>query len=173
MGVSTRLDFDPTDADSIAASHNVGAFVRAGTDGDLIGSETLNSLEWLRVTGPIIDSSGNEVTVTGGALNVNIASAPGDGSDDLANVAIENTARSLSTTAIDVVTSALSARKWLYVANEGNKSMYFGKTGVTTANGWPMHRGERLEARIGAAVTPQIIGGAGSSGEDIRVMELS
>ena len=47
MSVSARLDFDPTNANSLAASHSVGAYVRAGTDGDLIGSETLNSLEWL------------------------------------------------------------------------------------------------------------------------------
>lgn len=69
-----QLSFDPTDSDSIEASHSVGAYVRAGTDGDLIGSETLNSLEWLRTAGPIIDSSGNEVAVTGNALDVNIAS---------------------------------------------------------------------------------------------------
>lgn len=71
MGVTNRLVFDPTEA----ASHsNVGAYVRAGTDGDLIGSETLNSLEWLRTSGPIIDSAGNEVGVTSNALDVNIAS---------------------------------------------------------------------------------------------------
>jgi len=173
MGVSTRLAFDPTDADSIAASHSVGAFVRAGTDGDLIGSETLNSLEWLRTTGPIIDSAGNEVSVTGNALDVNIVTAPGDGSDDLANTAIENTATAVSLVAVDVVGTALTGRKWLYIANEGNKSLYFGKTGVTTANGWPMHRGERLEARVGASITPQLIGGTGASSEDARVMEFS
>ncbi len=37
MGVSNRLVFDPADATSIAASSSVGAFVRAGDDGTLIG----------------------------------------------------------------------------------------------------------------------------------------
>jgi len=69
-----QLSFDPTDADSIAASHSVGAYVRAGTDGDLIGSETLGGEEWLRTTGPIVSSGGTEVTLTGTALDVNIAS---------------------------------------------------------------------------------------------------
>lgn len=77
--VSGRSWFDPANSDSIAASHSVGAYVRAGTDGDLIGSETLNALEWLRVAGPIIDSSGNEVGVTSNALDVNIAAATGLG----------------------------------------------------------------------------------------------
>lgn len=69
-----KLTFDPTDTESQDASANVGAHIRAGTDGDLIGSETLNALEWLRTAGPIIDSSGNEVSVTGNALDVNVAS---------------------------------------------------------------------------------------------------
>jgi hypothetical protein len=36
MSVTGRLVFDPTDADSVGASSQVGAFVRAGTDGTLI-----------------------------------------------------------------------------------------------------------------------------------------
>ena len=267
MSVTNRLIFDPTDSGSISASSSVGAYVRAGTD----GSETLNALEWLRTTGPIIDSAGNEVGVTSNALDVNIAAAPGlgiyaedsahttaddgqfmlsvrvddltavpatavagteldyqafitgpngelfvggnqfdiddlnatddavaswthDGTgtaitstgtaldvniasgdldDNLADVAIENTATAVSTVAVNVVGSALANRKWLYLANEGNKTLYFGKTGVTTANGFPMHMGEKFEYRIGPSVTPQIIGGAGASSEDLRVMELS
>lgn len=258
MSVTARLVFDPTDADSIAASHSVGAFVRAGTDGDLIGSQTLNSLEWLNTAGPITDSAGNEVAVTSNALDVNIASgsivigsdkaedsahssgdvgsyslsvredtlatstdadgdyqsmksnslgalyvdasqfdinanmqagdgtditqtggaldvniASGDLDDNLANVAINNTATAVSTSAVNVVTTALAGRKWLYVANEGNKSLYFGETGVTTANGFPLHPGQQSEFRIGASIAPQVIGGAGASSEDMRVMELS
>jgi len=282
MSVTAQLKFNPTDADSIAASHSVGAYVRAGTDGDLIGSETLNSVEWLRTAGPIIDSSGNEVGVTSNQLDVNVAGfnatdvdirsldhttagdadsirlgdgtnfftstsengdialdvhlsnteiaviqgsdSPwtvdatdldirsldhtsagendsvrlGDGTDfitstleggkqaldvyvandidvddGIADTAIENTATAVSTTAVNVVSSALAARKYLYLANQGNKYLYFGKTGVTTANGFPMASGEKFEFRIGPSVTPQIIGGTGASSEDLRVMELS
>lgn len=350
MSVTAQLGFDPTDANTINASHSVGAFVRAGTDGDLIGSETLNSLEWLRVAGPIIDSSGNEVGVTSNALDVNIAAASGlgifaedaahttgddgqhilavrndtpsaltsadgdygslsldasnrlwvsddqaqallttidadtgsiatdataiaadtaalvvdlaaievdiaaieveqlaqgvtldsiladttsidgtltalsksedaahssgdqgimglavanhtegalhsadgdyaalqvdssgrlrvvaqmDVDDDLADIAINNTATAVSTTAVNVVSSALANRKWLYLANEGNIKLYFGENGVTTSNGFPMSKGEKFEFRIGPSVAPQIIGGTGASSEDLRVMELS
>lgn len=173
MGVTNRLSFDPTDADTIASSSTIGAYVRAGTDGTLIGSETLNSLAWLRTSGPIIDSSGNEVGVTSNALNIHIAGGQVDVDDSLANVAIENTATAVSTTAVDVVTTALANRKWLYLANNGSKTLYFGKTGVTTSNGFPLHRDMQAEFRIGASVTPQIIGATGASSEDLRVMELS
>lgn len=302
MGVTNRLIFDPTDANSIAASSTIGSHILSGTDGSQIGHETLNSLDWLRVAGVLVDSAGNEVGVTSGALDVNLASgslstayayaedsafteadegvhnltvrqdtlatstsadgdyasmksdslgriymtddqvlselqggidvtiqnteiavtqgtdspwaveatdldirdldsasdsvaawlsdgsgnaigstagaldvniASGDVDDDLADTAIENTATAVSTTAVNVVSSALSGRKWMYLANEGNKTLYFGKTGVTTANGFPMHAGMQMEVRIGPSVAPQIIGGAGASSEDLRVMELS
>lgn len=109
-----------------------------------------------------VDSSGRLRTTT--AVDID---------DDLADVAIENTATSVSTTAVNVVSSALANRKHMFIANEGNKSLYFGKTGVTAANGFPMHPGQQLECRIGPSVTPQIIGGTGASSEDCRVMELS
>lgn len=281
MSVTNRLVFDPTSAD---VTSSVGAYIRAGTDGDLIGSETLNSLEWLRVASAIVDSAGNEVAVTANALDVNIASGSllldgyfdedaahtsgdigihnlavrqdtlasstsadgdygsmkqnakgelyvkdadvlaelaggivvsatdldirdldstsdsvaawlSDGSgnaigstggsldvnvtntidvdDGLANTAIENTATAVSTTAVNVVSAALASRKYMYLANLGNKDLYFGKTGVTVANGFPLFPGEKMQARIGSAVAAQVIGGTGASSEDLRVMELS
>jgi len=275
MGLTNRLFFDPTDANSIAASSSIGAYVRAA-DGDLITSTLLGAKESLDVnvagltatdidirdlvyttdsvtahqggtwtvgisgtvavtqsTSPwvvsatdldirdllytqdsvtshqggtwTIDSITNTVTVdatdldirdlshlagkdsvqigdgttlfsgtTVGAdhgLDVNIIG--GDIDDDLANTAIENATTAVSTTAVNVVTSALAARKWLYLYNNGNKSLFFGKTGVTVANGFPMYRDTSMELRIGPSVTPQIIGGTGASSEDLRVMELS
>lgn len=252
--LTSRLVFDPAES---ADSANVGSYVRAGTDGDLIGSQTFNSEEWLNTAAVLTDSAGNEVNVTSGSLDVNITAAPGlgvyaedsahttgddgqsilavrvddltavpasvlagtegdyqqfigdtdgalftasrtlDGTgnaigstsgaldvyianagtididDDLANTAIENTATPVSTTAVNVVTTALSDRKHLFLANLGNKRLFFGKTGVTTANGYPIYPGEKIAARIGAAVAPQIIGDTGASAEDLRVMELS
>lgn len=290
MSVTNRLVFDPTDANSIAASSSIGSYVRAGSDGDLIASQTLASEEWLNVAGILHDKTGSAidssnplpVDVTGGvnvevdlshvddsvalgdgtslltsttvgadigldvnvinaeidvnlqdgagtdltstlisgkqSLDVNVAGfsvsdvdirdlthvsdsvALGDGTnlltsttvgsdigldvnilnasdididDDLADTAIANTATAVSTTAVNVVASALASRKWMGVANEGNKSLYFGKTGVTTSNGFPLHPGMQQVWRVGASVTPQIIGGNGASSEDLRVIELS
>jgi len=117
------------------------------------------------------DGSGNAIGSTAGALDVNIAS--GDIDDSLANTAIENTTTAVSTSAVAVVSSALASRKWLAVANEGNKVLYIGKSGVTTANGFPLYPGMQQSWRIGATPVVQAIGGAGASSEDLRVMELS
>lgn len=120
------------------------------------------------------DGTGTAITSTGGALDVNIASgATIDLDDSLADTAIENTATAVSLVAVNVVSSALPNRKWLYLANNDNKELFFGKTGVTVANGFPMGAQEKFEFRIGPSVTPQIIGGPGSSNQDLRVMELS
>jgi len=107
-------------------------------------------------------------------LDVNIIN-PGDIDidDSLANVAIENSALAVSETALAIVSSALADRKWLWLANEGNKSLYWGKAGVTAANGFPLHPGMQHLARVGAAVVAQVIGRTGALSEDLRVMELS
>jgi len=269
MGVTNKLVFDPTDAGSISASSSVGAYVRAGTDGDLIGSETLNALEWLRVTGPIIDSAGNEVGVTSNALDVNIAAATGlgihmedaihttgddgqfvlsvrvddltavpatalagteldyqafitnaqgalyvagnqfdiddlnatddavqawmfDGTgtaitstggaidvniasgdldDNLANVAINSTQKTVTTTTGVILASELAARKWFFFQNLGNKEVYIGESGVTTANGIEVSPHMMLEMRLGPALSMHAVAAAGSM--DTRILELS
>lgn len=108
-----------------------------------------------------------------GSINA-VISGYVDADDSLANTAIFTEARAVSTTAITLTAAAAIAnRKWLYVANEGNKAMYIGPSGVTASNGFPLHMGQQSEFRIGAAVAPYIIGETGASSEDIRVMQLS
>lgn len=92
---------------------------------------------------------------------------------DVANSGILASATAVSTTAVNVVASALSNRTYLGLANEGNKMLYFGQTGVSTSTGFPLPPGGQQVWRIGPALTPQIIGEAGSSSEDLRVLELA
>jgi hypothetical protein len=116
------------------------------------------------------DGTGNAITSTASALDVNIKS--GDLDDNLANVSIENESRTVGVTAIaTTAAAALVGRKWLYLANVSNKSIYFGKASVTTANGFPVYPGDKHEFRIGAAVTTNVIGDAAAL--DLRVMQLS
>ena len=242
MGVTNRLVYDPTDANSIAASSTVGAYILAGDDGSPIGS-TSNALDvnigavsdldirdlvytqdsvtahqggtwtidsitndvnvtqgtspWVigdgggsitvdasqldiddlnatddAVAAWLSDGSGNAIGSTGGSLDVNVTNDI-DVDDGIANTAIENTATAVSTSAVNVVSSALSSRKYIAFANEGNKALFVGKTGVTTANGFPLYPGMQQSWRIGPSVAVQAIGGTGASSEDLRVMELS
>lgn len=259
MSVTSRLVFDPTDVDTIAASSSVGSFVRAGDDGTLIGhvsdalkvnftntslpisatdldirdlafatdkvdvsgssvsisgdvNVTQGTSPWVvsatnldirdlafatdkvDVSGSSVtvsatdldirnltaasdsvaawlnDGSGNAISSTAGAIDVNIKS--GDIDDSLANTSIDNESRTVGTSAIaTTAAAALANRKWLYLANESNKSLYFGKAGITTANGFPVHPGDKHEFRIGAAVATNVIGTG--AGLDLRVMQLA
>lgn len=74
MGWKSKLIFDVTDADTIAASDSVGAYVRS-SDGTLIDHQTINSEEWLNTAAALFDSAGNGITSSGNALDVNIASS--------------------------------------------------------------------------------------------------
>ena len=232
MGATNRLVYDPTDANSIAASSTIGSYLLAGDDGTAIGHVSdalkvdigsvtdldIRDLVYTQdsvtahqggawsvgITGDVnvtqgtdpwvvsatdleirdlteasgsvaawcFDGSGNGIGSTTGSLDVNVTNDI-DVDDGIANTAIENATTAVSTTAVNCVASALANRKYIFVANEGNKKGYFGKAGVTAANGFPLHAGMIHEFRIGPAVTPQFIGGTGASAEDYRVMELS
>ena len=172
MGASGRLDFDPA---ATTTSSSVGAYVLAGNDGDQIASQNINSEDWLNTSSIPFRADGTVAlsNTTTGALDVHVVNSVTVNDAALADTAIENTATAVSLIAVNVVGSALSNRKYLWLANEGTKQMFWGKTGVTIVNGFPLAKGERHDARVGPSVAPQIIGASGSSAEDIRVMEFS
>jgi len=67
----TKLCFDATtDVD------NVGAWVRAGTDGDRIGSQNVASEEWLNVASLLVDETGTPIDASN-PLDVNITNTLG------------------------------------------------------------------------------------------------
>lgn len=83
-GVNT-LEINPDGSINIAATNldirdlvytqdTVGAYVRAGTDGDPISSLNYGGSEWLQTASNLVDSSGVPLNVTGGNLNVIINS---------------------------------------------------------------------------------------------------
>jgi len=150
--------------------------VTQGTDPWVVSATDLDIRDLTHVSDSVSLGDGTTLytgTTVGADHGLDVNIIGGDIDDDLADTAIENATTAVSTTAVNVVTSALAARKWLYLYNMGNKELYFGKTGVTAANGFPMYPDTSMELRIGPSVTPQIIGGTGASAEDLRVMELS
>jgi hypothetical protein len=123
--------------------------------------------------GSLVDTDGDYAPLqvdSSGRLRVTTSV---DIDDDLADTAIANTATSVSAVAIDIKGTSLADRKWLFLSNESNKSLYWGTPGVSAANGFPLHPGMQVVARIGPSVIPEVIGEATASGEDLRVMELS
>ena len=62
------------DTSAVTDSDSVGAFVRS-SDGTLIDHETINTVDRLAVDTTLNDGAGNDITSTGGALDVNLASS--------------------------------------------------------------------------------------------------
>lgn len=92
----------------------------------------------------------------------------------LANVSLAHGATSVDNTAggTALVASALASRKYLHLANEGNKKAFIGVSGsVTTANGFPLSPGEKAMFRAGDAISPAAITSSGTA--DMRYLELS
>lgn len=106
------------------------------------------------------------------ALDVYVANSI-DVDDGLANTAIATAANTLTTggTAQDLVASPLASRKYLFVYNNDNQTMYIGATGVTAANGFPVPPGSLLELRAGASVDIEF--NSAKTGLAVRTMELS
>ena len=83
-------------------SSNVGAYIRA-SDGTLIDYQTIATKKWLDVASALFDGSGNAISSTAGALNVNVSSGSidvgvADGSTFTAGTSIEQPAGGLYAT---------------------------------------------------------------------------
>ncbi len=89
----------------------------------------------------------------------------------LANTALAHAAASTTSTAAQIPTSNLSARKYLFVQNLGNRSIFLGGSGVTTSNGLRISPGSVAEFRAGAAIALYSVTDSGS--QDTRTLELS
>ena len=131
------------------------------------------------VTSHLADGAGTALTSTlvgsDQALDVNVvASAPLQIEDAaLANTAIASGATALTTggTAQDVVASPLVDRKYLYLYNDDNQTMYIGQSGVSASTGFPVPPGAYLELRAGAALDIEFV--SSKNNHDLRYLELA
>lgn len=108
-----------------------------------------------------------------GSLFVNVSNDISVNDASLAETAIANAANTLTvaSTAQDIVASPLASRKYVYVYNNDNRTMFIGASGVTAANGFPVSPGSYLELRAGASVDIEYV--SPKVGHAIRTMELS
>ena len=124
----------------------------------------------------LFDGAGTALTSTlvgaDQALDVNVVSAVG-ADPSLANVAIANASNDLdvANTAEDVVAAPLADRKYLYIYNNGNRRVFVGASGVSSADGFPLSPRSVLELRAGAAIDIEWVGP--NTNQNIRTLELS
>lgn len=90
----------------------------------------------------------------------------------LANSSIKNTAATIASTSGALLASQLTGRKYLYLANVGNRDVWIGSGTVTSANGFPLNIGAVAELRVGPAVSVQAIAAAGGT-PDVRALECA
>jgi hypothetical protein len=114
------------------------------------------------------DGTGNAITSTGGALDVNVTNSISINDVTLAN---SNVASAAVTAVGDVVASPLANRKYLFLANEGNRTAFLGPNGVTVGTGFPLYPGSSIEFRAGAAVDLEFAQAGGTI--DVRSLELA
>jgi hypothetical protein len=195
----TAFDF-VYDEDSAHASGNPGAYVLAvrqdtlasstSADGDY-ASFKVNAAGELYTTssisGNVADDaadSGNPVKV-GSRAETGALTAVSDGdradllSDDFRriyvnsgpNIAVEETAVSVTTTATALPATNLVGRRYIIIQNLGGAQMFLGGSGVTTANGIRIAAGASWEGEVGDDVNLFAIKASGTS--DVRVLELA
>lgn len=93
------------------------------------------------------------------------------GGGETANVAIENTDTDVTVAATDLVATDLADRKFAFIYNNGNRTIFVGDSGVTVDNGFPLPQRTFLELRAGANIDLHAIASGGT--QDTRILELS
>lgn len=154
---------------TVAVTQSTSPWVVSATDLDIrdLAAATDSVSAWTK------DGSGNAIGSTSGALNVYLTGSGTVTTNDaaLANTALLNTQKNVTTTTGALLASQQSGRKYLYVQNLGDKSIYVGASGVTTSNGLRISAGAIGEFRFGAAQSLHAVAASGT--QDIRLMEAS
>jgi hypothetical protein len=86
-----------------------------------------------------------------------------------ANVSIANGAASVSTSALLV--AAAAGRREIFVQNVGNKAIFLGASGVSTANGLKIPAGADLKLEIGPALALHAVAESGT--QEVRYLQLA
>jgi hypothetical protein len=155
------------DAATLAALENITV---SATDLDIRDLDAATD----SVQSNLFDGAGNAITSTTGFLDVNIAAGSVTTSDAaLANTAISAIAETVTTSSAAILDGGdlLSGRKYAFLYNNGNRTVFVGPSGVTTSSGFPIPAGSILEARIGAAVALHMVAASGS--QNVRTLQLS
>lgn len=158
---------DGTDFLAINADGSINAVVTA-TNLDIRDLTAANDsvASWLK------DGSGNSITSTSGAIDVNLKSSDITlAVTDRSNGAIENTAKSVTTTSGALLTTQLANRNELWVQNRGSVNGFVGKSGVTTANGFEIAKNVSVQFKLGSAVSLHAVTAASTA--DFRIMEFA
>lgn len=175
--IDIAVDLDHTTGDSVQIGDgteimlvNANGSINALVTASQLDIDDLNATDdavssWLK------DGSGNAISSTGGSLDVNVTGSGNLTVSDVSNGAIENTAKTVTTTTGVILAAQLANRKEMWLQNRGSVNGFIGKSGVTTANGFEIAKGVAVQFRIGPAVVLHAVTAASTA--DFRVMEFA
>lgn len=122
-----------------------------------------------------VDASGSEVSLSAGTLaaleTINIGNTVSV--TDATYTTLKNIAETVGVAAAAIVAGAneLVNRRKLYVYNNGNKMMYIGESGITTATGFPLPPGSILDILAGPAM--DIFAIADAANQNMRTLQIA
>jgi hypothetical protein len=191
-GINVEVDLDAAD-DSVKSWTHDGTGNAIGSTGGALhisdggGSLTVDATDFdIRdldaaqdsVASHLFDGAGTALTSTleGGkqALDVFVSNELEINDAALADTAIANAAKTLAVanTSESSVTTPLANRKYLWIHNNFNKTIFIGASGVTQADGFPMDPSVTMALRAGENVAVHFVGRTGDT-PNIRTLELS
>lgn len=142
-----------------------------------LDSTTLAALESITVQNGAgasavnIQDGGNSITVDG-TVAVTQTTSPWVVSDAaLAATSLTSTQKDVSSTTGALLASQAASRKYLIAQNLGNRSIYIGASGVSTASGLRLSPGSSVELRLGAALSLHAVTDSGT--QDTRILEVA
>ena len=168
-------------SDAVATTNIVAQDVNAfgmmwnGTSWDRMAGDATNGLKVDISNATLSVTQGTSPWVVSGTVTANAGTGTFTVSDAAeANTAIANDKETLAVagTAQVAVASAIANRKYLYVYNSDNTTVYLGAAGVTAANGFPLSPGSYMEFRAGTGISPYFVGQATKT-PTIRHLELA
>lgn len=193
-GVNVEVDLSHVD-DSVRLGDGTAFFTSTSENSDIALDVHISNTSIAVTQGAdspwSIDDNGGSLTVdavdldirdlTGASDSVNLNDGTnalvinGDGSLSVITGALTTSAhgaKSVTSTATDIVTTDLSGRRQILIQNLGNKDIYLGNSNsVTTANGILLAAGSNIVLDAGAAVNLHGITASGTA--DIRYFELA
>jgi len=139
--------------------------------GDLVGDDEVDSEDPLKVGGHAY----NQASVWG---SVAAGDKVNNATDlyrrqiinDAPNIGVSNAAVAVDNAAEVIAATALAGRTRLLMQNLGSNEVYFGATGVTTANGIELKKGANVALELGEALDLYMISDSVTA-SDVRVMQ--
>jgi hypothetical protein len=167
---------DKVDVTGSAVSITGDVNVTQGTSPWVVSATNLDIRDLSAATDSVAawthDGTGNAITSSAGALDINIASSDiSIDVDEEANTAIAASATSVTSTSAALLGSQQAGRKYLFVQNLGNRSIYIGQSGVTTSTGLRLSGGSVAELRLGPALSLHAVTDSGT--QDTRLLQLA